>query len=137
MSSTSAPARTPDELLTFAGLARRLIQADGEFTAEEQFVVEKVLAELQAPRAPGGGPYRDEAPPAQPDPEATWELIDRAGRELGDKEALVRAAEKITDPEAREAIYCALREIAEADVITNAEWPLLEWLERLWEIKPA
>ena len=137
MSSEGAPVLAPSELLTFAGLARLLIQADGEFTAEEQFAVEKVLAELMPPPGTGGSPYRDEDRPAGPDPEVTWALIDRAGRELSDKQAVVRAAEAITNPDVREAIYGALREIAEADAIANPEWPVLEWLERLWQIKPT
>jgi uncharacterized tellurite resistance protein B-like protein len=128
-------ALSPDEQLAFAGLARMLIRADGEFTAEEQYVVEKVTAELVSGFTPDGSPDRDRVVPPEPDPEATWALIDRAGRELRDEAAALRAAERVTSPEAREAIYRALREIAEADVISEAEWPLLDSLARLWGIE--
>jgi hypothetical protein len=138
MTSASAPVLTDQELLTFAGLARLLIEADGEFTAEEQFIVEKVHAELLGPRELPGSPYRsDRGEAVLPDPEATWMLVQRAGRELGDRQAVVDAAERIAKPEVREAIYGALREIAEADVIDKAEWPLLEWLERVWELQSS
>ena len=124
----------PHEQLAFAGLVRMLIRADGEFTAEEQYVVEMVTAEL-VPSPSKDGTYRDAPAPPEPDPEAIWALIDRAGRELRDEAAVLRAAESVTTPEARGAIYQALREIAEADVISEAEWPLLHSLARLWGIE--
>jgi len=128
---------TPEEQLAFSGLIRLLIRADGEFTAEEQFVVEKVMAELVLRSASPQSPYRSAqgSGAAQPDPEATWALVDRAGRELPNDDAIRAAALKVTNPEVRAALYCALQEIAAADSVSEAEWPLLDWLATAWEIQ--
>jgi hypothetical protein len=123
----------PHELLAFAGLARVLIRADGTFSAEEAAALEQVAEDLLAPKA-AESPYRQEGqPPA--DPDAIWNLLDRAATELRDEEAVKQAAQAVVRPEARGAIYDALFHIASSDVVTGDEWPILDWLAAAWAVE--
>jgi hypothetical protein len=122
------------EQLAFAGLARLLIRADGTFSSEEAGALEKVALDLLGAPGPADSPYR--SPAAQEvDPDALWELIDRAASELPEDEAVKKAALAVLRPEARSAIYGALFEIASSDVIALEEWPLLDWLAAQWAVE--
>ena len=123
----------PHELLAFAGLARVLIRADGTFSAEEAAALEQVAEDLLAPKS-SDSPYRQEGQSAV-DPDAIWNLLDRAATELRDEEAVKRAAQAVVRPGAREAIYDALFHIASSDVVTGDEWPILDWVAAEWAVE--
>lgn len=125
----------PHELLAFAGLARVLIRADGTFSAEEAAALEQVAEGLFAP-GQGDSPYREGQQPAG-DPDAIWNLLDRAATELRDEESVKRAAQAVVRPDARTAIYDALFHIASSDVVTGDEWPLLDWLAAEWAVEAS
>jgi uncharacterized tellurite resistance protein B-like protein len=132
---SAEPALQPHELLAFAGLARVLIRADGTFSAEEAAALEQVAEEFFAAKS-GDAPYRQEAQ-TMPDPDAIWNLLDRAASELGDEEAVKRAAQAVQRPEARGAIYDALFHIASSDVVSGDEWPILDWLAAEWAVETS
>jgi hypothetical protein len=128
---------TDAELLVFGALARRLVGADGQLSAEEAAALEDVGSELLARTgAPVLGPYRSgpAAPTDAPDPERVADLLERAAEALPDEEAVLRAAREVTRQAARETVFGALYAIAASDVIAKAEWPILEWLEREWDV---
>jgi hypothetical protein len=122
------------EQLAFAGLARLLIRADGTFSTEEAGALEEVALDLLGAPGAADSPYRA-CKPEEVNPDAIWELIDRAASELPEDESVKKAALAVTRPEARTAIYGALFEIASSDVIALEEWPLLDWLAEEWAVE--
>jgi uncharacterized tellurite resistance protein B-like protein len=122
------------EQLAFAGLARLLIRADGTFSSEESAALEAVALDLLGAPGPADSPYRSPAP-EEVNPDAIWDLLDRALRELPEDESVKKAALAVIRPEARAAIFGALFEIASSDVIALEEWPLLDWLSAEWAVQ--
>lgn len=114
---------TETERLTFGALLRTLFRLDGAITPEEQAVVHGVVGEL-LPRPPGA----DVA-------DVLAALLERSAERYRDDEAVRAAAEAVTRPEAREAIYGALYEVSTAGTITLGESSVLDWLARTWEIR--
>lgn len=126
---------TEEELLAFAGLARLLVQADGNFTEDERAALEDVSAELFGVTDMGSGPYREGPVVAQPPKnDAVWALLQRAQLLLPDEPSVRTAALGVTRQHARETIFGALYTVAAADVIDKSEWPLLDWLTSEWNI---
>ena len=132
--SDRSTALEPHEQLAFAGLARVLVRADGTFPAREGAALEQVAKDILAPAASPTSPYRDKSSP-EADPGAIWALIDRAATELPTEEAVKIAARQVTRPEAREAIFGALLQIASSDVVSPEEWPVLDWLSAQWAVE--
>jgi hypothetical protein len=100
--------------LALAALARLLLGADGTFSREEAGGLLALAQEI--------GPEELEA------------RLDEAAEDLRDREAVLAAARGVTHPEAREAIYGALFELATRDTIVPAEAQLLDWLAETWQL---
>lgn len=114
---------TESERLTFGALLRALIRLDGYATHEEQAVVHSVVGDL-LPTPPGA----DVA-------DVLAALLERSAERYPDDAAARAAAETVTRPEAREAIYGALYEISAAGTITSGESQVLDWLAERWQIR--
>jgi uncharacterized tellurite resistance protein B-like protein len=67
-------------------------------------------------------------------PERFKQIRDDAAA-LADDEAILDAARAVTRPEAREAIFGALYEMAIPDTIDPSELAILEQLAELWELE--
>lgn len=113
---------TDSEQLTFGALLRSLIRLDTYTTPEEQSVLHSVAGELLGVPGPGIA-------------DVLASLLERSAERYRDDEAVRAAAETVTRPEARDAIYGALYEISAAGTITVAESSLLDWLAGRWEIR--
>ena len=114
---------TDSERLTFGALLRTLIRLDGYTTPEEQAVVHSVVGDLI------------QTPPGVDVADVLATLLERSAQLYKDDEAVRAAAEQVTRPEARDAIYGALYEISAAGTITLGESSLLDWLAARWNIR--
>jgi uncharacterized tellurite resistance protein B-like protein len=114
---------TDTERLTFGALLRAVIRMDGYTTADEQAVVHGVARDLL-----GETPGVDVA-------DALAALLERSAERYPDDETTRAAADAVTRPEARDAIYGALYEISAAGTITRGESQLLDWLAARWSIR--
>jgi hypothetical protein len=113
------------EKLALVGLMRFVVRLDGHASPEEMATVAKTLREVYAPQVGEGG---DAAA-------RIAALEERADRELKDDDAIRRVAMQITRPEAREAIFAAVADLAAVDGINMQEGWLLDWLANEWELK--
>jgi uncharacterized tellurite resistance protein B-like protein len=114
---------TETERLTFGALLRTLIRLDGYTTPDEQAVVHNVARDLLSVE-----PGADVA-------DALAALLERSAESYRDDESVRAAAEAVTRPEARDAIYGALYEISSSGTITSVESQLLDWLAERWSIR--
>lgn len=117
------PTLTESERLTFGALLRTLIRLGGYTTSEEQEVVHSVVADLI------------EVPPGGNAGDVLAALLERSAERYKDDEAVRAAADEVTRPEAREAIYGALYEISATETITPGESSVLDWLAARWNIR--
>jgi hypothetical protein len=127
---------TEAELLTLAGLARAMTRMDGRVTGREQDAVLALRSSVSEGVTDAGSPYRGTIGVDAIEPGRWRELLERASDTLHTEEALQRAALAVTRPEAREAIYALVAEIAIVDAIGPSEWRALEWLEAEWGVQP-
>src|SRR5690349_16798165 len=115
---------TSEELLVLAALLRCVIRIDRQFTAPEQEAVERIAMQVAAPgpRPPGEGVFRKASTPLEPlGADRLFELIELAGEELPDDDAIREAALAVTRQEAREVIYGLVWEVAAADFAVRGE----------------
>jgi uncharacterized tellurite resistance protein B-like protein len=98
-------------LLALVGL---LARADGRLSQTEMSTLEELRRVLT--------------------PERFQEIRDRAAA-LADDEAILNAARDITRPEAREAIFGVLYEMAIPDTIDPSEVEILERISTLWGLE--
>jgi len=127
---------TPTEMLTFAGLLRKLIRMDGRFTEAEREALSRVALEVaESEDAASGAPYRGEAPLSPIGETKLFERIEQSADAYPDDARLRAAALEITRQSAREAMHALLFEVAASDVIGEGEGDLLEWLEEKWELE--
>ncbi len=123
------------ERLAFAGLALWLRRIDSASSVDESDALYDVARDLLLDAPASAVPYRD-VPGTKADADAAVQaFFDRAVHALQDEESVRNAALGVERREARDAIFGALYEIASADVISAAEWPMLEWLAREWGIE--
>ena len=111
------------ERLTFGALLRTLIRLGGYTTPDEQEVVHSVVADLI--EVPPGGNVGD----------VLAALLERSAERYKDDESVGAAADEVTRPEARDAIYGALYEISATETITPGESSVLDWLAARWNIR--
>lgn len=127
---------TPTEMLTFAGLLRKLIRMDGRFTEAEREALSRVALEVaESAEAGADAPYRGDGKIAPIGETKLFERIEQAAESYPDDPTLRAAALAVTRPAAREAMHALLFEVAASDVIGEGEGDLLEWLEEKWELQ--
>ncbi len=127
---------TPTEMLTFAGLLRKLIRMDGRFTEDERDALGRVALEVaESDDAGSGAPYRGEGSVAPIGETKLFERIDQSAAAYPDDQKLREAALAVTRQAAREAMHALLFEVAASDVIGEGEGDLLEWLEEKWQLE--
>lgn len=125
-------ALTHEELLVLAGLVRLTIEADDRVDPVEARAVRRLASELAEGREGAGDAYRRMAPVASIG-EAAWSALwQEAVATLPTSEDVKRAALEIQRPQAREAIYGTVYDLAAVNTIEGAEWSILEWLEATW-----
>jgi hypothetical protein len=138
MDDTNEPERlTGGELLAMAGLLRLLIRMDGQFTAGEREALVRVGDMIsQAVEVDElGSPYRTSGERIAPLGErALYDMLDLAGEELPNDDAVREAALAVTRPEARAAIYGVVFEVASSDTAMVREPQLLDWLVAAWNL---
>lgn len=120
---------THHERLTYAALLRTIVRLDGHVTPEEQSVADEASRELLRPSMTAAVEVTD-----ADDARELRALLDRSAEEFPDDESVRRAAEGVTRPEAREAIYAALLAVSTAGTITTGEAGLLDWLAASWDL---
>lgn len=128
---------TGSELLALAGLARLMVRVDGRFTPDE----ERALAEIADSVA--AAPAEDE--PGGDDREATadealgetglFELIELAGEQLPDDDALREAVRAVVRPEGREAIFGMIDHLSRATPGQTRPLEILDWLAKEWKLE--
>lgn len=106
---------TPDEELVLLGLLREIVQADGEYTPQEQAAVDRVRSAL--------GPARFD------------QAILKAQDRFTSRAELKEQARAVERPEARRAIYDLLVTVAASDGVAESEEAPLVWLASWWEMK--
>lgn len=128
---------TGAELLALAALLRTSIKQDGAFSSEERAVLSRIaLAVGLKDDAQPAGAYRDPDQPLVPLGEAgLYELIDVAGRELPNDEAINEAVRAVTRVEARQVIYGMVFELTSADGVQSSENRLLDWIVQEWSLR--
>jgi hypothetical protein len=126
---------TEAELVVLAGLGRAMTRIDGRVTAEEQEAVLSLRLNVSEGVAKEGSPYRGRVGTTPLEPDRWRTLLERAGETLDTEEKLQEAAMSVTRPEAREAIFALVAEIAIVDAVGTAEWRALEWLEERWDLR--
>lgn len=125
------------DLIALAALARTMLTLDAKVTPEEVAdldAMHKRLAEITTQR--DGNPYRGTARQTVPLTPESWRALQREAADAWpDPEAVREAAYQVPSPEACEAIYILLYELATSQGIAPAEWRLLEWLRDAWELE--
>ena len=114
MSAPDLQDLTPENQLIVAGLLRRLVRLDGQFTAAEQETLQDLALSTGRKRF--------------------WSLMEQAGERFSSDESLRQAAMSVKDPEAREHIFGVLVRVAQADSLAEPEAQLLEWLREIWQL---
>jgi uncharacterized tellurite resistance protein B-like protein len=125
---------SPDELLTLAALCRAVMRLDGAVTPAEVRALDAIRLRVAERKEDQSSPYRDSAKPEPITAEDWRALLSRAERELADEARMQAAARSVERPEAREAIFICLAELAAADAMTPAEMNALGWLEAEWDL---
>ncbi len=114
---------THQELLVLAGLLRVLVLVDREVDGYELDALDRVGDRVAT--AGASGPLGTDG----------FRLVfGEANRALPDRASVRAAAEGLTRPAAREAIYAIVRDVALANGIVREEQALLDWLEERWEL---
>lgn len=126
---------TGEELLALAGLLRVLVLADRAVDGYELDALDRVGRRL-ARAAPGGDPYRHASPPPMGSVEFRA-IFGQASRALPDGASVRAAAEALERPEAREAIFTILLDVAASNGIAPEEQAILDWLKDCWQITPT
>lgn len=103
------------EALALVALMREVVQADGDYSPEEQ-------ASVKAIRDALGGERFDAA-------------IERAKKELPDRAAVKAYAKTIERPDARWAIWEQLVDVARSDGVDAEEEKPLVWLANWWDLQ--
>ena len=103
------------EALALVGLMREVVQADGDYSPEEQGVVREIRDAL--------GHERFDA------------TIERAKQELPGRAEVKAHAKTIERQEARWAIWEQLVDIARSDGVDAEEEKPLVWLARWWDLE--
>lgn len=122
---------TPPEMLTFAGLARKIIRDDGRFTDAERDALSRV-AQRVAEVSPDA--LLDTGAVTAIGEKQLYERIEKAAELYPNEELLRSASLEVTRPEARAAIHALLFDVATADVINAHEGDLLAWLAEKWDL---
>lgn len=105
-------ALTHDERIALVALAKWVVHADERVSDEEKAQLAKLRGTLGAPE---------------------WNSVVRdARRRFTDPSTLATAAEIVERPQAREAIYAALVELARADAFDSDEVRILNWVAQAW-----
>jgi hypothetical protein len=114
---------------------RLTIEADERVDPAEARAVRRLASELAEGREGAGDAYRRMAPVASIG-EAAWSALwQEAVATLPTSDDVKRAALEIQRPQARDAIYGAVYDVASVNTIEGAEWSILEWLEDKWGIR--
>lgn len=104
----------PTEQLVLVGLAKAVVHADHEVTQEETRAIRTLADEVGT---------------------EAWNLrVSEARTRLATAEQLFELARKIVRLEAREAIYGALRQLAESDELAESEVEILTWVADVWQL---
>lgn len=102
---------TPEEDVVLMGLLREIVQADGEYSADEQRVVSKIQAEMG---------------------DARFQAAMAGAAEFASRGELKDACKTITRGDAQRVIFQRLMAVASSDGISTGEQKPLEWLAQLW-----
>lgn len=103
---------TADEATLLMGMLREVVQADGEYSADEAAEVAKIKDAL--------GDERFEA------------AVASAKSTFTSRKKLAEFAPKVTRPEARDLILDTLSSVAAADDISAGEDEPIQWLSKAW-----
>ena len=107
----------PTEQLVLVGLAKAVVHADQEVTAEETRAIRELADEVG---------------------KEAWNLrVAEARSQLATAEQLFELARSIDRAEAREAIHAALRKLAESDDLDDSEAEILTWVASVWQLGGA
>lgn len=128
------------ELLALAALLRTAIRQDGAFSDDERAILSRIA--LAVGSSEGGetpasmSAFRQTSRRTGPIGEAgLYELLDLAGTELPNDDAIKEAVRAVTRQDARETIYGLVFEIASSDTVQHSENRLLDWLVEEWELR--
>lgn len=105
------------ERLALVALLDAVIAADRSISEEEEFQLAEVIDAL------GEETYRK-----------TLEYVDNKVEDEDDLKALLEDVER---REAQEIIYATVMDVAMADVVLAQEVPILDWLAKTWNLRPA
>ncbi len=105
-----------EERLALGSLVRIMVGLDGSFSREESAELAEIAAELGE--------------------EGFWAAVDEAGQQDLSEEAVMARAKAVQRQDARETIYAAVAEIAEAGSVVGAEGSMLDWLAGEWGLHP-
>lgn len=104
---------TAEEDAALLGLARELVQADAQFSAEERGEIALLEEDMG---------------------KARFDAAIEAASAFASRAELKAHAKTITRPEARSIIYSRLQRIAESDGVDEAQQRPLAWLASWWEL---
>jgi len=108
---------TPEETVTFMGLLREVITADGEYSEAERVKTTELTGLLGEDRFN--------------------QAIADAQARFKSRAQLKEAAKKLDREEARKAIFDFLVGVAVADGLDTEEEKPLSWLAHWWELQPS
>ncbi|CAN5159107.1 hypothetical protein BH09MYX1_BH09MYX1_07040 [soil metagenome] len=129
---------TETELTALSCLLSAMLRIDGQASeAEREALVMFAKRVRIGERNAEGSAYRASAgdPTDEDGVDVLQPYLDRAGERPVTREDFLAAANVITDPEARDAIYAALYDISAADIIVGQEWQLLKILVDTWNLE--
>ncbi len=128
---------TEAELTALARMLVTLLRVDGKVSPDEHEALRMFAERVRLGNGGGASPYRLSADDSADGVATLQPFLERASHEPSGRDAFALAAESITRRDAREAIYVALRDVAAADTIVEAEWELLEMLFERWGLGTA
>ena len=105
---------TPTEQLVLVGLAKAIVHADQEVSAEETAAIQKLAADMG--------------------PDAWNAAVAEARTRLRTADDLFSLARQVHGLDARETIHNALRSLAESDDLIEEEAAILQWIAEVWQL---
>jgi hypothetical protein len=105
------------EQLVLVGLAKAIVQADKQVSAEEAAAIKDLATQMGA---------------------ASWNArVGEARTKLRTAQDLFDLARSIHGLDARETIHTALKSLAESDTLMDEEAAILEWVAEVWQLGGA
>lgn len=126
---------TDAELTALARMLIAMLRIDGRASDEEHEALEMFAKRVRlGAKRDADGPYRAGADDGGDGAAILQPYLDRAGELPVSQEEFLKAAQTITNPDTRMAIYAALYDISAADLIVGQEWALLKLLVDTWNL---